>query len=42
MLNPQPTVEKPGLQDGCRAFDRGAGMPYVERNFRTGGDGSNP
>ena len=31
----QVGIETLALQDACRPFDRGATMPYVQRNFRT-------
>ena len=31
----QVSIESLALQDACRPFDRGATMPYVQRNFRT-------
>ena len=40
--NPQAMVEIFGLQDGCRAFDRGPAMPYVERNFHGSAANCNP
>jgi hypothetical protein len=30
------------MQDLVLRFDRGARMPYVERNFRKGADHANP